>query len=88
MLPKLGSKPSRKVESSERLASAPLNAAENLLSGVLDGEVAGVGRTAEGTRADERAFGSDGDAGEVGVVVVGAVAVASLENDWVTTASR
>ena len=42
-------------------------AVEKLLSGVLDGEEAGVRRTAEGTGADERAFGSDGDAGEVGV---------------------
>ena len=69
-LPRLESKPSRKVESSARLASAPLNAAENLRGGVLDGEVAGVGWAAEGTGSDERAFGADGDAGEVRVGVV------------------
>ena len=34
-----------------------------------------MGWTAEGTGSDERAFGSDGDAGEVGVVVGEAVAV-------------
>ncbi len=43
--------------------------------GVLGGEEAGVGWATEGTGSDERAFGSDGDAGEVGIVVGKAQAV-------------
>ncbi len=42
---------------------------------VLHTEESSVRRTAEGTRADQRAFRSDGDAGKVGIVVVLTVVV-------------
>src|SRR6185312_8680833 len=44
-------------------------------TGVLDGKESGVWRTPEGTRTDERTFGSDGNAGKIRVASSKALAV-------------